>query len=203
MSYEVRLSQGEKPIETITQDLAGKGFLFWRKFTVTLTDKRLHAYQKLMISHGQKTFDLRDIDSVYQEKSFNGIYSFFLGIIAFMLTMFLGLIFRATDIFILPAFIVFMVVFVLYFFKRLLVVRSRNDQMSIDVIRMAEGLLGEFVQAVLKQKETVLGSVSSQHISVSSTNTADKLKQLSELRSQGIITDSEFEAKKKELLKNL
>ena len=68
MSYEVRLSQGEKPIETITQDLAGKGFLFWRKFTVTLTDKRLHAYQKLMISHGQKTFDLRDIDSVYQEK---------------------------------------------------------------------------------------------------------------------------------------
>ena len=75
--------------------------------------------------------------------------------------------------------------------------------MSIDVIRMAEGLLGEFVQAVLKQKETVLGSVSSQHISVSSTNTADKLKQLSELRSQGIITDSEFEAKKKELLKNL
>lgn len=211
MSYEVKLLQGEKVIETITQDIAGKGFLFWRRFTITLTDKRLHAYQKLMISHSQKTFDLQDIDSVNQEKRLNTFFALFVSsVITYLFYIIVGGIWNGltqsysfSNLFSFITFIFWIAVFVYYLYKRVIIVHSRNDQMSIDAIRMAEGRVTDFVQAVLRQKETVLGSASSQHSSPSSTNAVDKLKQLSELRSQGIITDSEFEAKKKEILKNL
>src|SRR5271169_2619147 len=92
MPYEVRLSPEEKVLSEINQDLAGKAFLFWRRFTVTLTNKRLHAYQKLMVSRSQKTFDLRDLDSVYQEKRFNGGSSFFLGLLAYIAITLLGIV---------------------------------------------------------------------------------------------------------------
>jgi hypothetical protein len=210
MPYEVRLSPEEKTLNQINQDLAGKAFLFWRKFTVTLTNKRLHAYQKLMVSHGQKTFDLRDLDSLYQEKRFNGVFSFFLGLLAYGATALLGVIAwgitHSESLMLIFSFIgyaVWIAVFILYFFRRLLVVRSRNDQMSIDVIRMREEQLGDFVQSVLQQKELVLGASPASSGSTSSGNAAEKIKQLSELQAQGLITEQEFEAKKKEIIKTL
>jgi len=69
MPYQVKLSSDESLIEQINQDLAGRGFLFWRKFNVSLTNKRLHAYNKFLISESQKIFDLANIDSVYYEKN--------------------------------------------------------------------------------------------------------------------------------------
>lgn len=211
MAYEVRLSPEEKMLSQITQDLAGKAFLFWRRFTVTLTDKRLHAYQKFIVSHGQKTFDLRDLDSIYQEKRFNGVFSFFLGLLIYSVFLLLGVVvvitthgFELMPIFSLLGIVLWISVFILYFFRRLLIVRSRNDQISIDVIRMPEERLGDFVQSVLQQKESVLAS-SLEHSSAvrSSGNATDKLKQLSELRAQDLITEHEFESKKNEILKNL
>jgi hypothetical protein len=212
MPYEVRLSSEEKILNQITQDLAGKAFLFWRKFTVTLTNKRLHAYQKYMVSHGQKTFDLRDLDSIYQEKRFNGGFSFFLGLFAFCVVALLGVIAGGVAgnlepvnaVFDFLGLVIWIAVFVLYFFRRLLIVHSRNDEMSIDVIRMPEEQLGKFVQSVLQQKESILVSTSTTSgAPATSGNAADKIKQLSELRAQGLITEQEFQSKKKEILKSL
>ncbi len=211
MPYEVKLSPEEKVLNQITQDVAGKAFLFWRKFTVTLTNKRLHAYQKLMVSHSQKTFDLRDLDSIYQEKRFNGVFSFFLGLLAFVDTALFGAIAKGITrsesimpIFSLLGFAVWIAVFILYFFRRLLIVRSRNDQMSIDVIRMPEEKLGDFVQSVLQEKELILVTSSPvSNVAASSGNAVEKIKQLSELQTQGLITEQEFESKKKEILKSL
>ncbi|HEY4613325.1 MAG TPA: SHOCT domain-containing protein [Bacteroidota bacterium] len=205
MPYQVSLSSDEKVINQITQDLAGKAFFFWRKFTVTLTNKHLHAYQKLIISHGQKTFDLRDLDSIYQERRFNGGYSFFFGLIVYAAVSFLGMIIlpSAFPLFNLIGIAVWVSIFILYFFRRLLIVRSRNDQMSIDVIRMPEHKLSDFVQSVLQQKELVVGEPPAKSVSPSLNNAEERLKQLSQLRTQGLITEQEFETKKKEVLKSL
>ena len=209
MPYNVRLSPEETPLNQITQDLAGRGFLFWRKFTVTLTNKRLHAYEKFIVSHSQKTFDLRDLDSIFQEKKFYGGYSFLLGFLGFVPLMVIGTIFsimveNVMTIFVILGSAIWIAIFILFFFRRLLVVRSRNDQISIDVIRMPEELLGDFVQSVLHQKEQSLGATpSTSNTPTSSSSAADKIKQLSELRAQGLITEQEFDAKKKEILRNM
>ncbi len=210
MPYEITLSPDEKILKQVTQDLAGKGFLFWRRFTITLTNKRLHAYQKLMVSHGQKTFDLRDLDSIYQERRFNGLYAFFLGLLAFAATFFVGVIGMlivqnqaVMSIFSLLGIIVWIAIVVLFFFRRLLIVRSRNDEMSIDVIRMPEGQLAQFVQSVLQQKESVLHSSSAVQTAPTGGTVEDTLRQLTNLRTQGLITELEFEAKKAQILNKL
>jgi len=91
----------------------------------------------------------------------------------------------------------FIFVFCLYFYKRLLVVRSRNDEMSIDVIRMAEGVLTQFAETVLKQKELIRRHTSPRQDNSYSDDTAERLKQIKKLREQGLITEEEFEAKRK------
>ena len=85
MKYKVQLVSDEVAVKTIDQNLTSRAFLFWRKFTITLTNKRLHTFQKFIISHAQRSFDLRDVDSIFQEKRFNGIYSFFLGFLLMIL----------------------------------------------------------------------------------------------------------------------
>lgn len=226
-------SPDEKVLNGIDQDIARRGLRFWRKFSITLTNKRLHACQRLLFSHGQKTFDLRDIDSIYQEKRLNVLDAFGYGLLAFVaaelpIAVLFGLITHwqvlwynrlglATTLLMIPfggfmdspwliqlgCTIISAVVFFLCLFKTTLVVRSRNDTMAIDVLRIPDGHLGDFVKAVLLEKEKIVGDVSLTSIPTTPNSAGDKLKELNGLRTQGLISDQEFEDKKKEILKNL
>jgi len=202
------VSRDERQLAQIKQDLVRRAFLFWRTFSVTLTTKRLHSHQKFLLSDGQKTFDLRDIDSVYQQNRFNGIRSFFMGVFTWMLIAMPAMLTLERDentpslalAIDLIGFCVGVAVFILYFFRRMLVVRSRNDEMAIDTLRMPEGELGSFVQLVLRQKEAVVGSEVAAIIEERPPDAADKIRQLSALRSQGLITQEEYDKKRAQLL---
>lgn len=212
MVYEVKLSSDEKIVQQVDQDLAGKGFFFWRKFNIVLTNKRLHAYQKFILSYNQKTFDLANIDSIYQERKFNGGCSFFLGFILFGFMGMIGALlqfallgeksnsFIIISIFYFVGIILGITTFIMFFFKRQLVVHSKNDKMLIDVIRMPKDDLESFVEAVLHQKEL---SARFHITSNSPSNIADKLVQIKELRDKGLITENEFEKKKNDIINNI
>ena len=215
MKYKVQLVSDEVAIKTIDQNLTSRAFLFWRKFTITLTNKRLHTFQKFVISHAQRSFDLRDVDSIFQEKRFNGIYSFFFGFLLMIVIVGFSLLLRMhfygsllveedpiRKIADYIGICVWIIVFSLFFFKRVLVIRSRNDRMAINVFWMPQQLISDFVQDVLSQKEILLAQ-SNNIKGVVHVSTSEAMKQLNSLLNEGLITQSEYDTKKKELLARL
>lgn len=178
MANNIKLSQDEKIIKEIKEDIAGQ------KFMMTLTNKRLFT--------SKQTFDLKDVDSVNQEKRLNIVYSFILSsIVTFLVSIIIGGMLKtisssesASTILFIIAFILWIILLITFLYRPVIVihVHGRNDQISINIAHIKEDLIANFVYAVMHQKDILLGKEAIQNKSSSSTDNIEKLKQLSELK---------------------
>jgi hypothetical protein len=90
MPDAISLSRQERPIAELRLDLAQRLPFFWRDFSVTLTSTHLHAWHKSLFSSSQKTVDLRDIDSVFQEKKSGILGALLWGFVVYLMTATFG-----------------------------------------------------------------------------------------------------------------
>lgn len=154
----------ENVITSINQSRAKRGIYFWGEYKIILTNNILDIYQSGLLFEKRNKVPLQDIEFITQKRKFNGLSSFFYGLLIFVSILILAILIQIfivgihegggphIIVFIFSGFYFWIYVFIKYFFRNQLIISTTNGKIVVNVYYTPNKLLNEFSDLVFKQK---------------------------------------------------